>query len=176
MPADLTSTEYQYRDYTTVVEDRFLLCVQGNTGGTVYVTESNIDDLMEDASDLPSAERQKIRDFHTEHSWFTRTFDHVHKRIVHTRIVGFAPDNLLGTSFQHPLRYSYKHLMCGHVDTFNNYMAYLIAQKPTAVENLSCGKCKASFPAGPKGDFIWVNCDPAGEGTLVGTLNQPVPA
>lgn len=71
-----------------------------------------------------------------------------------------------------PVRRSYKHLTCGTVTSMGQALSETYAANPHFYSGTYCVACKGHYPVGKSGEFVWVNCDREGEGTLVGTVNQ----
>ena len=63
-----------------------------------------------------------------------------------------------------PLRLSYRHVKCGTVTTMARGIAETYAANPTFYGGTYCAGCKAHFPVGENGEFIW-----DGEAAKVGT-------
>jgi hypothetical protein len=78
-----------------------------------------------------------------------------------------------------PVRRAYRHLRCGGVTNMSEELAETHAADPTFYSGTYCKTCRAHFPVGAQGEFVWVNChikDPEGDETLVGTVNlRPSP-
>ena len=72
---------------------------------------------------------------------------------------------------KHPVRRSYRHLTCGTVTTMARPIAETYAATPSFYGATFCVGCRTHLPVGAYGEFVWVDCDKAGEGTLVGTVN-----
>lgn len=68
--------------------------------------------------------------------------------------------------FVRPLRTTYKHLKCGGVTTMGHAIAETYARNPHFYGGTYCAICKAHFPVGEDGEFVW---DMATDGNKVGT-------
>jgi len=62
-----------------------------------------------------------------------------------------------------PVRRSYKHLKCGSVTTMGQALAETYARDPYFYSGTFCTTCRAHFPIGEDGEFVWVD-----DGTKVG--------
>lgn len=67
--------------------------------------------------------------------------------------------------FVEPVRSSYIHERCGQVTTMALALAETYARKPEFYSGTFCANCRAHFPAGADGEFVW-----AGTSQKVGTL------
>lgn len=61
--------------------------------------------------------------------------------------------------FVRPLRRSYKHLTCGIVTTMSQSIAETYARKPDFYSGTFCAGCRAHFPVGKDGQFVWGGTD-----------------
>ncbi len=66
--------------------------------------------------------------------------------------------------FVRPVRHSYKHLKCGSVTTMGQTLAETYARDPRFYRGTFCCHCRAHFPVGEDGEFVW-----AGTNEKVGT-------
>lgn len=57
--------------------------------------------------------------------------------------------------FVRPLRASYLHLVCGKVTTMGLAIAETYARDPSFYGGTYCATCKAHYPVGENGEFIW---------------------
>ena len=57
--------------------------------------------------------------------------------------------------FVRPLRYTYIHLTCGVVTTMGLAIAETYARDPHFYGGTYCTNCKAHFPVGENGEFVW---------------------
>lgn len=57
--------------------------------------------------------------------------------------------------FVRPVRRSYIHETCGSVTTMGVALAQTYARDPHFYGGTFCAKCRAHFPVGPNGQFIW---------------------
>lgn len=57
--------------------------------------------------------------------------------------------------FIRPVRRSYKHLTCGSVTTMGRELAETYARQPDFYGATFCVGCKAHFPVGIEGEFVW---------------------
>ncbi len=57
--------------------------------------------------------------------------------------------------FVEPVRRSYKHLPCGGVTTMGNALAETYARDPYFYSGTFCCSCRAHFPVGEDGQFVW---------------------
>lgn len=58
--------------------------------------------------------------------------------------------------FVRPVRRSYIHLKCGVVTTMGHALAETYARDPFFYSGTFCCGCRAHFPVGEDGEFIWV--------------------
>lgn len=61
--------------------------------------------------------------------------------------------------FVRPVRDSYKHLVCGAVTTMGRALAETFARDPSFYGGTFCATCRAHFPIGANGEFVWKNTD-----------------
>jgi hypothetical protein len=73
------------------------------------------------------------------------------------------PDEDLKKGFVRPVRYSYKHLVCGSTTTMAKKIAETYAANPKYYGSTFCATCGAHYPVGEYGDFVWP------DGSKVGT-------
>lgn len=57
--------------------------------------------------------------------------------------------------FVRPVRRSYKHLKCGGVTTMGQTLAETYARDPSFYSGTFCSHCRAHFPVGAAGEFVW---------------------
>lgn len=57
--------------------------------------------------------------------------------------------------FVRPLRFSYRHLKCGAVTTMSRTLSETYARDPHFYSGTFCCGCRAHFPVGLKGEFVW---------------------
>ncbi len=57
--------------------------------------------------------------------------------------------------FVRPVRRSYKHLKCGGVTTMGQTLAETYARDPSFYSGTFCCHCRAHFPVGANGEFVW---------------------
>ena len=57
--------------------------------------------------------------------------------------------------FVRPVRRSYKHLKCGGVTTMAQTIAETVARDPDFYSGTFCCACRAHFPTGADGEFVW---------------------
>jgi hypothetical protein len=57
--------------------------------------------------------------------------------------------------FVRPLRRSYRHLKCGTTTTMGYELAATYARSPSFYSGTFCCTCKAHFPVGTNGEFVW---------------------
>ncbi len=62
-----------------------------------------------------------------------------------------------------PVRRSYKHLKCGSVTTMAQALAETYARDPYFYSGTFCCNCRAHYPVGEDGEFVWTD-----DGTKVG--------
>lgn len=61
--------------------------------------------------------------------------------------------------FVRPVRHSYKHLTCGVVTKMGNSIAETYARNPLFYSGTFCVECRAHFPVGENGEFVWDGTD-----------------
>lgn len=61
--------------------------------------------------------------------------------------------------FVRPVRTSYKHLKCGGVTTMGQSLAETYARSPSFYSGTFCSHCRAHFPVGEAGEFVWDGID-----------------
>lgn len=74
--------------------------------------------------------------------------------------------------FVRPVRTSYVHEKCGAVTTMGQALAETYARDPKFYGATYCAVCKAHYPVGPEGEFVWdrpFEDTPLGQSTKVGT-------
>lgn len=59
--------------------------------------------------------------------------------------------------FVRPVRRSYKHLTCGAVTMMGPALAETYARDPKFYGGTFCATCRAHFPVGEHGEFVWVD-------------------
>jgi len=59
--------------------------------------------------------------------------------------------------FVRPVRYSYKHLKCGSVTKMSQEIAETYARQPDFYGGTFCANCRAHFPVGEHGEFVWLD-------------------
>lgn len=57
--------------------------------------------------------------------------------------------------FVRPVRRSYRHLKCGVVTTMGQSIAETYARNPFFYSGTFCCGCRAHFPVGDAGEFVW---------------------
>lgn len=70
--------------------------------------------------------------------------------------------------FVRPYRDAYKHLKCGHITTMSRPLAETYARDPYFYSGTFCSTCRAHFPVGEDGEFVWYETD-GSIGPKVGT-------
>lgn len=65
--------------------------------------------------------------------------------------------------FVRPVRATYVHTTCGTATTMGRALAETYARDPSFYSGTFCCRCRAHFPVGEAGEFIWE------DGTKVGT-------
>lgn len=70
--------------------------------------------------------------------------------------------------FVRPYRDEYRHLKCGKDTIMSRSIAETYARDPGFYGGTFCATCRAHFPVGPDGEFVWVEAD-GSDGTKVGT-------
>jgi hypothetical protein len=61
--------------------------------------------------------------------------------------------------FVRPVRRSYRHLKCGAVTTMGQLLAETYARNPAFYSGTFCSTCRAHFPVGADGEFVWLGTD-----------------
>ncbi len=61
--------------------------------------------------------------------------------------------------FVRPVRRSYKHLKCGTVTKMGQTLAETYARDPGFYSGTFCCDCRAHFPVGADGEFVWDGSD-----------------
>lgn len=61
----------------------------------------------------------------------------------------------LEKGFVRPVRLSYTHLVCGAKTTMNQKIAETYARDPKFYGGTFCCRCRAHFPVGENGEFVW---------------------
>lgn len=57
--------------------------------------------------------------------------------------------------FVRPVRNAYRHLKCGSVTTMGRALAETYARDPYFYSGTFCCTCRAHFPVGEDGEFVW---------------------
>jgi hypothetical protein len=57
--------------------------------------------------------------------------------------------------FVRPVRHKYIHLKCGVVTRMGDALAETYARDPKFYSGTFCVSCRAHFPVGPDGEFVW---------------------
>lgn len=70
--------------------------------------------------------------------------------------------------FVRPYRDAYRHLKCGHITTMGRSIAETYARDPYFYQGTFCSTCRAHFPIGEDGEFVWYEMD-GSTGPKVGT-------
>lgn len=65
--------------------------------------------------------------------------------------------------FVRPVRYSYRHLVCGAVTTMGRNIAETYSRNPRFYGSTYCCTCRKHLPVGEHGEFVW------DDGSKVGT-------
>lgn len=65
--------------------------------------------------------------------------------------------------FVRPYRDTYRHVTCGGVTTMSRPLSETYARNPSFYGGTFCCECKAHFPVGANGEFVWL------DGQKVGT-------
>lgn len=63
--------------------------------------------------------------------------------------------------FVRPVRTSYRHDKCGQVTTMARSLAETYARDPEFYSGTFCSTCRAHFPVGEDGQFLWCEADGA---------------
>ncbi len=61
--------------------------------------------------------------------------------------------------FVEPVRAGYVHAKCGVITTMGNALAETYARDPYFYSGTFCAHCRAHFPVGENGEFVWVGTD-----------------
>lgn len=70
--------------------------------------------------------------------------------------------------FVRPVRASYRHTKCGAVTTMGDSLAETYARDPGFYGATFCATCRAHFPVGEAGEFVWIESS-GRDGPPVGT-------
>ena len=70
--------------------------------------------------------------------------------------------------FVRPYRDAYRHLKCGKITTMGRAIAETYSRDPTFYSGTFCTTCRAHFPIGEDGEFVWYEMD-GSTGPKVGT-------
>ena len=70
--------------------------------------------------------------------------------------------------FVRPYRDAYKHAACGKITTMGRAIAATYARDPAFYSGTFCTTCRAHFPIGEDGEFVWYEMD-GRDGPKVGT-------
>jgi hypothetical protein len=62
-------------------------------------------------------------------------------------------------SFIRPVRQTYRHLTCGAETTMSRSIAETYARNPAFYHGTFCTHCRAHFPVGADGQFVWSGSD-----------------
>jgi hypothetical protein len=73
-----------------------------------------------------------------------------------------------GKGFLRPYRDAYRHLKCGKITTMGRRIAETYAICPDFYSGTFCSNCRAHFPVGEAGEFVWYEMD-GSIGPKVGT-------
>ena len=57
--------------------------------------------------------------------------------------------------FVRPVRRTYEHLKCGAATTMGQSLAETYARDPAFYSGTFCCNCRAHFPVGANGEFVW---------------------
>lgn len=66
-------------------------------------------------------------------------------------------DEELAKGFVRPVRTSYRHLTCGVVTSMGLSIAETYARDPFFYGGTYCAYCKAHYPVGEDGEFVWLD-------------------
>jgi len=69
------------------------------------------------------------------------------------------PQSERDKGFVRPVRRSYRHLVCHSVTTMGLAIAETYARDPRYYGATFCCACRAHFPVGPSGEFVWEGTD-----------------
>jgi hypothetical protein len=61
--------------------------------------------------------------------------------------------------FVRPVRHTYRHLKCGTLTTMGTALAQTYARDPYFYSGTFCCNCRAHFPVGEDGEFVWEGTD-----------------
>ena len=61
--------------------------------------------------------------------------------------------------FVRPYRNEYTHLTCGGITTMAREIAQTYARDPAFYNGTYCAHCKAHFPVGKDGEFVWLGTE-----------------
>jgi hypothetical protein len=61
--------------------------------------------------------------------------------------------------FARPYRDAYRHLKCGKITTMSRAIAETYARDPYFYAGTFCTTCRAHFPVGENGEFVWYEMD-----------------
>lgn len=61
--------------------------------------------------------------------------------------------------FVRPVRRSYVHAKCGAITTMGQTLAETYAREPAFYSGTFCATCRAHFPVGEDGEFVWAGTD-----------------
>jgi len=64
-----------------------------------------------------------------------------------------------GKGFVRPMRHTYTHLKCGSDTTMGRALAETYAREPYFYTGTFCVACRAHFPVGADGEFVWQGTD-----------------
>jgi hypothetical protein len=70
--------------------------------------------------------------------------------------------------FVRPFRDAYRHIKCGKITTMGRAIAETYARDPNFYDGTFCSSCRAHFPIGEEGEFVWYEMDGT-TGPKVGT-------
>jgi hypothetical protein len=65
------------------------------------------------------------------------------------------PEEERAKGFVRPVRRSYVHTKCGGLTTMGPALAETYARDPQFYSGTFCVSCRAHFPVGPEGEFVW---------------------
>lgn len=68
-------------------------------------------------------------------------------------------DDERAKGFVRPVRTRYRHLPCGTVTTMGRAIAETYARDPSFYGGTFCVGCRAHFPVGEAGEFVWDGTD-----------------
>src|ERR1017187_471782 len=61
--------------------------------------------------------------------------------------------------FVRPFRDAYRHIKCGKITTMGRAIAETYARDPNFYNGTFCSSCRAHFPIGEEGEFVWYEMD-----------------